>query len=237
MKSFSIRAKLYISFLAVIALFAASTAWTISNIISLNGKEAEYSKRAEDIKNIISMEVAAMDQYRAQADLIINGNPAAIKTFEESAGEMDGLMKKARESADTDQERQLVDQLKKLDEDLDRNFKDRLIPAFQKQDKALMAEIDNQSDVILSAMDKIIHSLIQSYQGENKKALEDMNNMAQSTKKQSLVLLVISMILGAILAFLLARQITNPLNQLVEIFVQMSRGTSPGRPPIPAGTK
>lgn len=229
MKSHSIRFKLYISFLAVIALFAASTAWTVSNIIALNGKESDYSKRAEGIRTVVSIEVAAMDKYRAQANLSINGNPGAIKRFEEAAGEMSDLLKKADESAVTGQEKQQIAGLKKLDQDFDQNFKEKLVPAFQKQDKVLISEINYQSDRILIEMDALIKSLIKSYQEANNEALKEMTVMSQSTKSQAIILLAVSMVLAAILAFLLSRQITNPLGRLVDIFDQMSHGDLTGK--------
>ena len=77
-------------------------------------------KRQADVADVWVMRRHMVDQYGRQADLIINGDPAAIEDFGEAVEAMDAVKDKVRQEVDTDAEREWIADLHErtnLDED------------------------------------------------------------------------------------------------------------------------
>jgi methyl-accepting chemotaxis protein len=181
-----------------------------------NSNDQELVQRADDLDAVNKMIYWTIKQYQNQADLIINQDLKSIEDFKNSVAEMDKYKELVGQAVDTPEEKEWFKKIAAADEKYDRLFFDKVVPAVKVELRKDIQRLDGDSDVALSVVEEKVGNLVRALTAEADEAVTDYQSTAQWVRTTILFIAVIATILGLFLGFFLARNITKPINRIIE---------------------
>ena len=130
MKAWSGTAKrLFLAFATLIAIYGVASWSAIAGISEIHDSIHKTKERAEGVRLALELASAVRDQYAHQAHTIILGNVSHLGFYGDAEQHVLTLTRKVRLHAKTPEEEHWVDDIERASGELDRIFRDRIVPA------------------------------------------------------------------------------------------------------------
>ncbi len=213
-----------VTFLVVLlALVGGLATWAITQ---MNTDASLALSRLSDAVDAHDLSYTLMKQYQAQADVIIN-EKADSSEFDSSAKAFDVAKKRFAEMADTPEEKAMVTEIDKADQQFDAIFHNEIMPRAKKlvasQDAAEKAKLreelktfDGQSDGYIKTVDLNADKGIASLTGESDAAKADYIRLAERMRWVIVSLAILACAIGAALGFWVARSTTKAVKIIAD---------------------
>ncbi|HBV97144.1 MAG TPA: methyl-accepting chemotaxis protein [Desulfotomaculum sp.] len=221
-KRISLMTKLLSGFIVIVVFFSFAAVYNNSMLKSINELYEDQQKRAADVRRAMELKRYLETLYGIQAELIINNNAMSIDRYETARKDFQELLAQVAAQADTEEEKRLSGDLtvlcdsyiKKFDEvkDVFNNRSTYSPDRLSREYSRLGAESDQIRTRAITFANEIIDL-------NDKEALAAQEKFAAGISKTVLVSytsLIITAIIGIILALLLSRMVTRPVKYMLE---------------------
>ncbi len=178
--------------------------------------DKELKIRIEQLLAIKDMIYWMVKQYQNQADLIINQDLKSIDEFNASVARMDEYKKKVAAAVDTDHERALLAKVSEADEACDKLFREKVVPEIRRILENRIARADGESDKHLNVIDENARKIADSLSSEADEAVAELAATRGLVQKGVVGFGIGACLVGIGMGLLLARNITRPINRIIE---------------------
>jgi methyl-accepting chemotaxis protein len=224
LRNLRIGPKIIAGYLVLILLLAGVASVAYWGLQRVRTNDDHALERETDVGILSDMHSHMLEQYTHQADLIINGDPATIEDFRTAVEAMDVEKEHIRLAVDTEEEREWIAEIDRIDAQFDKLFFEQIVPAAEAGDQELLIALDDQSDALLDQMGGLVANIIASFQGEADQAHQAADR-AYSQTVQLLVLVSLgAAAIGLTFGFFLSRSISNPVQAVSGIALRLAQG-------------
>ena len=180
-----------------------------------SGDAEKISVRARDLDHVDQLIRWTIEQYRNQADLIINKKMESIDEFKASVTHMDKYRDLVGAVLDTPEEKEWFEEIIKLDAKYDDLFFNRLVPVVERVLANNIQRLERKSDEALDQVETNVHKLVESFSAEAAEAVTEYQTTASRVQLTIVIIALSATAVGLILGFLLARSISKPIDRII----------------------
>jgi methyl-accepting chemotaxis protein len=217
LSDFRVTTKLYVGFIAVVAVFMLSAAYLINNTITLGKMQDEGSSRAKDALHVVENEKNLQEVYGMIADAIINRdlNKSKAELMEDKKKILQDISE-IKKIADTAEEKEWAG---KIEGGYNKYFaliENDLLPLLEKNaGMEEVAKLDAKVDTIRNEIGKYLTDFSKSISNESDAADRRFDDVRDASIRLSMILNILGIILAFLIAFFITRSITGPLNRVI----------------------
>lgn len=202
----------------------------ISTLIVFNQMHAvKINIEALNIKGEQSIEIAEIGSiFRTKdiniADYIGSKTSSTVDEYNKVGIEFNKVYKSIKENVDTEQQKNLLDQIAANNEKMDALFLEKIVPAVQSGNEFQYLSFRTQAQMIRTVTVEQLEKLNTII---SKERILQINNANKSLQQSIIVLvlsIIISAILGVIVVTIMNRLIKQKLNQVVEMAEEIAKG-------------
>ena len=128
--------RVFFAFGALIVIFGAASYFTLQGFAEVHDGLHRLKVHEESVRDSLQLASAVRDQYAHQAHTIIIGNDSHLRFYEEARKRVLVLTERVRQEATGDDERTWVHEIDQASVELDRVFRDAILPAVLRADAA-----------------------------------------------------------------------------------------------------
>lgn len=197
----------------VLLLVVASLAAIVGSA-RIHRAMAETLRREEGVRLSLELASAVRDQYAHQAHTIIIGDRSHLGFYGEARDTVHRLTRTLREATDRPEERALVDRIEAESGRLDRIFRDAIVPAVVRGERAAVQEEHARAQLVVTRIQDLTQELVQRFEGQIEAARAGAERVERTTLLVLVVILAAAPLLAAGVSLAIARSITVPVAQL-----------------------
>lgn len=172
-------------------------------------------KLAESLDAVGKMMYWILKLYQIQADLIITRNVAMIDEFDKAGMEFDKYRDQVAAALKGSDKVAVLAKLVQAFEDYDNQFREKVVPAVEREAEQRLLKLDAQSDAALKIVQDNIAKLVAALGAEAGRATEAFHRTAAFTKWLIIIVAASAVLLSLLLGFFLARGIAEPIRRVV----------------------
>ncbi|PLR97507.1 methyl-accepting chemotaxis protein [Bacillus sp. T33-2] len=207
-----------------IGLFTASTILTFILLTIAKTQLDAVKDSGEQSVNITEVAAAFHEKGSTIGNYIIDSNPKHLKVFDQSSKEIDRLVKEIKPALKTADTRKMLEQIGHNDEEITKIFKDTIQPGVKAQSVREYRLGKLKVDNLIVETNKQIDELRNMLKNDQIKSVSS----ASASLITSLVVLVVSILVSAVLGLFIiwqiARLISRKLNQIVRVANEIAAG-------------
>ena len=133
--------RLILAFAGLLSVFAVSSYFALASLSEIQGGLVEIKEREEGVRLALTLASAVRDQYAHQAHTIILGNDTHLSFYTEAERRVVELTEAVKARVREPDERAWVAEIERATLELDRIFRQRIVPAvLRKQAEDVMEE-------------------------------------------------------------------------------------------------
>ena len=223
-KKLGIGARLYLSFGAVLVVFACVCLYQVMGINRLGVLQDEGAGRNEDALAVEGVGTRVAASYGVMADAVINRNlDETLKNFADLEKEAETDIATVRGLVDTEAERALAEEFAKNYQQYLRLFAAESLPILQKS-KTLqigsselataenhLREVDDKLDALKGQAEEPLKKIIASLRDESREADEVFDGIRKRTIAVAISISMLAVVIGLGLAFAITRSLLRQL--------------------------
>jgi two-component system NtrC family sensor kinase len=199
---------------ALVFLLVVASAAAILGSARIHRGIAETMRREEGVRLSLELASAVRDQYAHQAHTIIIGDRSHLGFYGEARDTVLGLTARLRSAAGGEEERRLVDAIEAESGNLDRIFKESIVPAVVRGDRATVLEEHGRAQLVVTRIQDLTQQLVSRFEAQIRSARTDADRIERTTLWVLVALLVAAPVLAAAVSLAIARSIAAPVAQL-----------------------
>jgi two-component system, NtrC family, sensor kinase len=206
--------RLGLGFGALVLLLAVASAAAIVGSARMHRTVMDTMRREEGVRRSLELASAVRDQYAHQAHTIIIGDESHLGFYDEARRTVLRLTSALRDSADAPHERALVDGIEAESGRLDRIFREAIVPAVLRGERASVQEEHGRAQLVVTRIQDLTQQLVSGFEAQ----IEESRRAAEVIERRTLLLLVIVLaaapLLAAAVSLAIARSIAVPVAEL-----------------------
>jgi signal transduction histidine kinase len=121
--------RLFVAFAALIAIYGVASSFALVGLSEIRDGLHHTKERAEGVRVALELSSAVRDQYAHQAHTIILGDTSHLGFYGDAERRVMELARKVRLHSTAPEEQQWVDDIERASGELDRIFRDKIVPA------------------------------------------------------------------------------------------------------------
>jgi len=171
--------RLILAFAGLLSVFAVSSYFALANLREIQGGLADIKEREEGVRLALSLASAVRDQYAHQAHTIILGNDSHLSFYTEAEQRVVGLTAAVKARVRAPDEQAWVADIERATADLDRIFRQRIVPAvLRKQAEDVMEEHD-RAQLVVTRIQERTDRLVDRFET----TIGDIQNQVQAVQR------------------------------------------------------
>ena len=186
--------------------------------------DQELKVRLEQLLAVKNLNYWLIKQYQNQADLIINQDMQCLEDFKESAAKTKEYLAAVAVAVDTDEERQLLAELRAASKAYDELFFAKVVPEVERIMEDRIATLDGESDVSLAVVDARVQDIIASLDEEVRQAIGPFETNKTTVQWTVIGSTALVAFLGIAIGWLIANMITKPIQRTVAVMEAVAGG-------------
>jgi signal transduction histidine kinase len=206
--------RLALGFGVLVTLLAAASAVALAGSARVHDGLAETRRREEGVRLSLELASAVRDQYAHQAHTIIIGDASHLGFYSESRETVARLTRALRQAAERPEERALVDSIDEQSQQLDRIFRERIVPAVLRGDGELIQEEHGRAQLVVSRIQDLTQALVERFEASIRAVRHDLEDVERRTRRSLLALLVAAPLVAVGVSVLIGRSIAAPVARL-----------------------
>jgi methyl-accepting chemotaxis protein len=180
------------------------------------GELDNVTDQADRLDNINQLLFWTMKQYQALAKVVIRKDLKALDDYDEAQSNWDKVRDKVAKALQGEEEKKHFKALGQAYESFDTVFREKVVPAVEHEKAGLITKLDSESDKLLAQIESRVGKIVASLNQAASEAMETYQDTAQTNRILVLIISVSAIALGLLLGFLLARNITKPIKDIIE---------------------
>jgi two-component system, NtrC family, sensor kinase len=213
-RGFSTTRRLALGFGALVALIAGASAVALAGSARVHDGLAETRRREEGVRLSLELASAVRDQYAHQAHTIIIGDASHLGFYGEARETVARLTRALRQAAERPEERALVDSIDQESQRLDAIFRDRIVPAVLRGDRAHVQAEHGRAQLSVTRIQDLTQALVERFEAEIRAVRRDLAEVERRTRTFLLALLVAAPLVALAVSVVIARSIAAPVARL-----------------------
>jgi len=199
---------------ALVLLLVAASAATIAGSARIHRVMVETAGREAAVRLSLELASAVRDQYAHQAHTIIIGDESHLGFYGEARARVLALTGALSAAAGGAEERALVDRIEAESGRLDRIFREAIVPAVLRGDRATVQDEHARAQLVVTGIQDLTGALVARSEAEIQAARAEAEAVERRTLWLLVALLVAAPLLAAGVALSTARSIAVPVAQL-----------------------
>ncbi len=175
---------------------------------------AETLHREEGVRLSLELASAVRDQYAHQAHTIIIGDRSHLAFYGEARDTVLRLTRALREATERPEERALVDRIEAESGRLDRIFRDSIVPAVVRGERADVQEEHGRAQLVVTRIQDLTQELVVGFERQIEAARADAERVERNTLLVLVAILAAAPLLAVAVSLAIARSITVPVAEL-----------------------
>jgi two-component system, NtrC family, sensor kinase len=192
---------------ALVVLLVVASAAAIVGSARIHRGIAETVRREEGVRLSLELSSAVRDQYAHQAHTIIIGDRSHLGFYAEARDTVLGLTARLRGAAGGDEERRLVDAIEAESGLLDRIFRESIVPAVVRGDRARVLEEHGRAQLVVTRIQDLTQRLVTRFEAHIQAARAEAERIERNTLWVLVAMLVAAPVLAAAVSLAIARDL------------------------------
>ena len=216
--------RLIVGFLVPLAAFAVAALLSMRNMERLVTATDTIRGLQHGLEGALHMQNLARQQDAAQADLSLGEDLTTIERFSSARSQMRRMRLRLADVLETDTDRQLLWQSRRLESKLYADFRARFIPAVMDDDRERIRELRQEGSASLDEIITISERLARSIQAKMDLAAGHAEMVRHESVRNSGLLLAAAVLLAVAMALLTSRSVVKPIQRLITGTEAVARG-------------
>jgi signal transduction histidine kinase len=210
----TIALRLGLAFAAILGLFAAALVVTLATLARLARADAEVAAldHAKHAGHLAAAQVR--EQYIHELHTILNWDLTHLMHYDLVLGRTRRSTETLRGLARSPQEKRLADEIARLARQTDRDFRDAIVPAIRRGDRAAVKEAQARTEALVLRVAVLTDDLNASFEGRSASARSDAGALRARARVATVICFGLAIAIAATLLFLLLRSILRPIAAL-----------------------
>ncbi len=216
--------RLAVGFGALVALIAAASAVALAGSQRVHDGLAETKRREEGVRLSLELASAVRDQYAHQAHTIIIGDGSHLGFYGAARETVARLTRALRQAAERPEERALVDSIDAESVRLDLVFRDRIVPAVLRGDRATVVEEHARAQLVVTRIQDLTRELVDRFEASIRAVRADVEATEARTRRILIALLVAAPLVAIAVSILIGRSVAVPVARLEQGAARIAAG-------------
>ncbi len=195
-------------------LIGAASAVALAGSARVHEGLAETRRREEGVRLSLELASAVRDQYAHQAHTIIIGDASHLAFYGAARETVGRLTRALRQAAEAPAERALVESIEEESGRLDAIFRERIVPAVLKGDRASVQLEHGRAQLVVTRIQDLTEALVQRFEASIRAVRRDLEEVDRRTRTYLVALLVAAPVVAIAVSVLISRSIAAPVARL-----------------------
>ena len=225
MKAWSGTAKrLFLAFAALIVIYAVASSFAIAGLSEIHDGLHHTKERAEGVRLALELASAVRDQYAHQAHTIILGDKSHLGFYGDAEQRVLTLAKKVRLHTKAPEEQHWVDDIERASGDLDRIFRDKIVPAVVEGRREEVLDEHARAQEIVSLIQDRTDQLASRFEASIGDFQDHVNAVEHRAFRWMLIFLLGAPLLAIGVGVWVGRSVAVPVSRLREGAARLAAG-------------
>ena len=216
--------KVFLAFGALIVTFGAASYFTYRGFTEVHDGLVRLKRDEASVRDALELASAVRDQYAHQAHTIIIGNDSHLRFYEEARKRVLELTARVRADAVGDEERAWVADIDRASVELDRVFRDAILPAVLRADKDTVEREHGHGLELVALIQERADQLAARFEESIGKFEAHAGVVQQGTFRWTLALLVGATLFAAAVGVYIGRSVARPIARLEAGAARLAKG-------------
>ncbi len=208
--------KLVVGFGTLVLVCAASSYLTLAGLSSIHAALEQIKGEEEGVRLALELASAVRDQYAHQAHTIIIGDESHLGFYGQAQERVLALTKQLRGQVQTADEHALVDEIDRASAELDVIFRQRIVPAVVRGDRAFVQAEHARAQLVVTQIQGAAEELVRRFEARIVAARAGASEVVKRTHYWIFALLIGTPVLAAGVTYSIGRSIARPIGKLRE---------------------
>ena len=206
--------RLLLAFASLVTIFGMATWAAVSGLADVTESVREVNHHEQGVRAALNLAGAVRDQYAHQAHTIILGNATHLRFYDEARQRVVSLHQEVRRFADAPEERRMVDEMGSASDELDRVFRDVVVPAVLAGDRHAVEREHARILSLVSSIQSLVDGLAEHFQKSIDRFQERADRIQRRTARLTLATLGGALLFAIAVGVYLSRSVARPIRSL-----------------------
>ena len=222
--SFGTARRLFVAFAILVSSFAAASYVTLDHVREMHDGLVQMKRHEEGVRLSLELASAVRDQYAHQAHTIILANTSHLPYYTAAKERVVSLTALVKRQAVRPDERAWVQDIERATGELDRVFRDRIVPAVLKGDEADVQEEHGRAQLLVTSIQDRADLLADRFETSIAEFQAQASALQRSTFHWTILFVVGAPLLAVIVGAYVVRSVAVPVARLQEGAARIARG-------------
>ncbi len=216
--------RLFIAFAALIGIFVVASLVALLGLGEAHRGLQRMRSRGEGVRVVLELASAVRDQYAHQAHTIIIGDSSHLRFYSEAEKRVLELTREVRRYAVQPDEQAWVDEIEQATAELDGIFRNRIVPAVLKRQRADVQAEHARAQIVVSRIQERTGTLANRFERSIAELEDHVGNVEHRTFRWSIVFLLATPLLAIGVGLYVGRSVARPVAALQAGAMRLASG-------------
>jgi signal transduction histidine kinase len=216
--------RLFFAFLALFLIFGAASWFALAGLAEIHEMMHNAQHRGAGARKVLELASAVRDQYAHQAHTIILGNATHLGFYGEAHKRVVELTKGVEHIAETPEQRARVAAIARTSDEIDRIFRDQIVPAVLAHRPAVVQEAHARAQELVSQIQMQADALATELDLAVGEFERHAGVIEHGTFRWTFILLLGALLFSAGVGIYIGRSIAGPVARLAEGAARIATG-------------
>ena len=188
--------RLLLGFGSLFLVFSAASFATLQGFAGIHAGLRRSVDRGESVRLALELASAVRDQYAHQAHTIIIGNESHLGFYDAAEKRVFELLGQVRERAASPEECAWLDDIAEATQELDRVFRDRIVPAVVRGQQADVKQEHGRAQILVNRIQERVERLVDRFQA----SIREFQEQVDATERTAVRFVIAFQVGAALLA-------------------------------------
>jgi len=208
------RQRLFIAFALLVSMFALASYFTMAEVRTIHDDLLQTKHYEDGVRVSLELSSAVRDQYAHQAHTIIMGNDSHLAHYTEAHRHVLDMIDRVRQYATLPDERTWVNDIAAASDQLDRVFRDRIVPAVLKRNTADVQEEHAQAQKLVTLIQGRSDLLVDRFESSISQFQTSVAGMQDSAMRWTVFFVAGAPLLAILVGLYVLRSVAQPVSRL-----------------------
>ncbi len=222
--SFGTARRLFVAFAILVSSFAAASYVTLDHVREMHDGLVQMKRHEEGVRLSLELASAVRDQYAHQAHTIILANASHLPYYEAAEERVVSLTALVKRQATRPDERAWIQDIERATSQLDRVFRDRIVPAVLEGDETGVQEEHGRAQLLVTGIQDRADRLADRFETSIAEFQAQASALQRSTFHWTILFVIGAPLLAVIVGAYVVRSVAVPVARLQEGAARIARG-------------
>jgi signal transduction histidine kinase len=212
--SFGTAKRLFIAFALLVSTFAIASYLTLAHVGQMHDGLLEMKHYEEGVRVSLELASAVRDQYAHQAHTIILGDDSHLPLYTEAERHVTALTGLVRQHAKRPDELAWVAEIERATDELDRIFRQRIVPAVLRRDAGGVMEEHARAQLVVSLIQDRADRLVDRFEVSIGAFQRDASGFLTSAYRWTIFFVLFAPLLAVAVGAYVLRSVAGPVARL-----------------------